>query len=229
MPCWIQYFDFFANVNVEDILLSGDVEVKPGPTNDFINMNPPKLVNGGTNTCFAHSTIQLLYSIPDFRQIVSNQHFPNITNFPLDMSLQRILGAINKSSNINKSIKCSNDIRTIMRLAPAMRFRAQQDAEEFLTLILDKTSNTQMKSLFKITINEKVICHSQKCNGSLVNELNNETFILPLSLNEDKKNLNTINDLINTYLTNNDLPDYRCERNDAEGCEVTGTCEQSQM
>ena len=116
-------------------------------------MQPPKLVNGGTNTCFANSTIQLLHSIPDFKQLVTNQHFPTIANFLLDTSLQRILGAINKSSNINKSIKCHYDIRKIMTLAPAMRFHSQQDAHEFFTLIFEKTSNTQMKSLFLIIPN----------------------------------------------------------------------------
>ncbi len=228
MPCWIQYFEYFANTNVANLLLSGDIEEHPGPTNDFINIPPPRLVNAGTNTCFANSTIQLLHSIPDFKHIVTNQHCPTIANFVLDTSLQHILRDINNSSNINKSIKCHYDIRRIMTLAPAMQFRDQQDAEEFLTLIFEKTSNTQMKSLFKIILNEKVICNSQQCNGSLVNESNNPAFILPLPLSEDKKQLNTINDLINTYFTDNHLPQYRCDRDDDEGCSQIGTCKQSQ-
>ena len=225
MPCWIQYFDFFANVNSADILLSGDVERKPGPTNDFMNMSPPRLFNGATNTCFANSSMQLLMSIPSFRNCVTNARTPP----GIDHNLQRIITKISEPSKVrtDKIFDCTYYIRQIMTCMDGMQFRRQHDAHEFLSKLFAKTSNSQLKSLFRFYVHENIVCHSQICGNAPVNESSNPHFMLPLSLTTNSL-LNNIADLLQTYFEDSHLPDYRCARNDGEACSLIGNCTQSQ-
>ena len=226
MPCWIQYFEFFANTNVDDLLLSGDVERNPGPTNDFINMPPPRLVNGGNNTCFANSSMQLLMSIPSFRNCVTNVHSPG----GIDKNLQRIITKISDSSKVrsDENFDCNYFIRQIMTFMDGMQFRRQHDAHEFLSQLFAKTSNSQFKSLFRIYVHEKIVCNSQQCGNAPVNESTNPHFMLPLSLTTNTMLIN-IADLLQTYFGDSPLTGYICDPNDNEGCSQIGTCTQSQQ
>ena len=224
MPCWIQYFEFFANTNVEDLLLSGDVEIQPEPTNDFMSVSPPRLLNGGNNTCFANSSMQLLMSIPSFRNCVTNARTPGI-----DQNLQRIIETISDPNKVrtNEIFDCNYYIRQIMSFMDGMKFRRQHDAHEFLSQLFAKSYNSQLKSLFRVYVNEKIVCHSQICGNAPVNESSNPHFMLPLSLTTNSV-LNNIADLLQTYFEDSPLPDYRCDRNDGEACSLKGDCTQSQ-
>ena len=94
-PTLLSVFDIGVNElsNISDLiklLLGGDIERNPGPNTEYNEAQPAKLVNGGTNTCFANSTLQLLNSIPAFKTAVSNTNYPTLPDFLLDRSLQSI-------------------------------------------------------------------------------------------------------------------------------------------
>ena len=212
------------------LLLGGDIEVDPGPIQEYNQTKPAKLANNATNTCFANSSLQLLNSIPEFKTIVMKQTYPTAANFRLDTSLKSIITAMNNPSQLSNDLNCHREIRYIMSEIPGMRFRAQQDAHEFLLYILDKTTNSRIKALFQTCINEKVVCSSQQCQNKLVNDKTERHSILSVSLNLDDMLLNTISDLIHSeYLTPDSLPDYKCESDTGEGCTQRGSCNKKQM
>jgi len=230
MPCWIQYFEFFANTNVDDLLLlGGDIERNPGPNTEYNEAQPAKLVNGGTNTCFANSTLQLLNSIPAFKTAVSNTNYPTLPDFLLDRSLQSIIERMRHSFQGN--LNCHNDIRRIMTYIPSMQsgFGRPQDAQEFLCYILDQTTNNQIRELFKISINEKVACYSQQCQNRSCSEKSefHNMFSLPLNA---QNIVNSIGDLLlSVYSKSEQLDNYEC-RNDENsvGCTQRTTCRKTE-
>ena len=227
IPCWIQYFDIFANTNTEDILLSGDVARNPGPTNDFVNMPPPRLFNGASNICFANSSMQLLMAIPSFQNYVKNVYTPAYDG--IDKNLQRIIATINDPSKerTGHGFDCRFPIQRIMTFMDGMELQEQHDAHEFLSQLFAKTSNSHLESLFRIDVHEIIVCHSQKCGNAQINEYINSHVMLQLSLTGNGM-LTNIADLLQTYFADSSLTGYTCQPNDGEGCSQKGTCIQSQ-
>ena len=78
-----------------ELLLSGDVELNPGPGNSEINgaKLPSKLENK-RNVCFTNASFQLLSVIPEFIEYVKN----NICHSPLDEGLKDIFTLMNLRS-----------------------------------------------------------------------------------------------------------------------------------
>ena len=212
------------------LLLSGDIEENPGPdTLEYNTYAPPRLRNGGTNTCFVNSCIQLLNSIPACHLVLTNTHSIQSSPLCLDTNLKRILNKITDPLQIKNDhiFDCRSIYKNIMTTMH-MRYRSQHDAHEFLIKMFSMTTNAQLKNLFKIQIHEQIVCHSQQCRDAVLNESTNPEYILPLSLDESNNVLNTITQVLTNYLCDSPLPDYRCEPNVGDGCSQLATCTQSQ-
>ena len=74
----------------DNLLLSGDVEQNPGP----LASKPNRLINRG-NVCYANSTIQLLWMIPE---LVDSFIHTTSTN-PFDMALQQLFTTMHNRPN----------------------------------------------------------------------------------------------------------------------------------
>ena len=94
MPSLLKIFDVIGLSEISkpsdiiELLLSGDVELNPGPGYSEINETeqPSKLENK-INVCFTNASFQLLSVVPEFVEYVKN----SVCHSPMDQALRVFL------------------------------------------------------------------------------------------------------------------------------------------
>jgi ubiquitin C-terminal hydrolase len=210
------------------------------------------------NTCFINSSLQIINNIDDLRQYILSNNYntslfeffnKNKRNLPenyelykhLLLNFQKIIVSLNSDENISKYIEilCKN----LKDLADKGDYIASNicdlsihnDAEEFLTFILDKmedftidnnfknNKNINFKNFYK---NNNIIINSVKiqqitqykclnCNN--LTKLNYNNYLNKIQLSISKNNIRSFEDALNNYTLTNEMNDYSCEN-----CNHTG-------
>lgn len=180
------------------------------------------------NTCYMNSLIQLLYSIDEFREHVINWENPYRSNCKiLDYNKYQIINS-NLKEVFKKMKNCKTyyventiifqylkNIYTICQPNPNRPFKHQEDANEFLTPIIDNIINFNDQ-----TLNLKHLIYHKQYN--LIRDRNTKTWrfviniqknisynyiyypilLLPIDDKINKQNLNLV-DLLNDYSKEN--------------------------
>jgi ubiquitin C-terminal hydrolase len=204
------------------------------------------------NTCFINSSLQIINNIDDLRQYILSNNYntslfeffnKNKRNLPenyelykhLLLNFQKIIFSLNSDENISKYIEilCKN----LKDLADKGDYIASNicdlsihnDAEEFLTFILDKiedftidnnfknNKNINFKNFYK---NNNIIINSVKiqqitqykclnCNN--LTKLNYNNYLNKIQLSISKNNIRSFEDALNNYTLTNEMNDYTCE------------------
>ena len=236
------------------LLIDGDVESNPGPTQNQDGKSPmsgrPKkiksfkgtpnkqkkcvvedidfnisynvrepsvplgLLNQGENVCFFNSIVQVLYSLPAFRDFMQ-QILP--TN-----------AAVLAIQNLFREISCSNvPVRTsryVQNLGLSdYEVGMQYDAHECLLLLLNKIYPVINDCIFKVVKLETTVCENNDCGHAI----NKEDTSFDWSLNvKDARDFQTISGILNELMDprGRAMPDYRCDECSIAGSSTKAVC-----
>ena len=225
------------------LLIDGDIESNPGPTQDINSKSPggrpkkmkgfrgtPKkcdfsrdvdfnvtrdtsiplgLINQGENVCFFNSVIQVLYSLPIFKDYIQQ--------------LQPIEGVVSEMKSLFKKIENSSiPVRTSSYVPKLGLYDyvlgMQYDAHEcLLQLLASIYPNVNDDCMFKIDKLESTLCVSNDCGHTI----NSDGACIDWSLHiEDSHNLQTISGILHDLMDPNGRPlqGYKCD-----GCKRLNT------
>lgn len=156
---------------------------------------------------FFNSVIQLLYPLTSLSTKIQSYSVPNNAVF----SLQNLFQAIKNGTN---PIKTSTYLLNIG--IPDYLFGTQYDSHECLLHLIDIIYPVlDNNCIFKIDMLSSVTCENNGCNN-IVESLNSS---MALTLNVDESHYQTINNLLDSFMSTQLVPDYRCDR-----CSSRGHC-----
>ena len=165
------------------------------------NSNAPLgLLNHGENVCFFNSVLQVLYSLPMFRQFV--HELPTNT-----VEVSAIRSPFSEISNSNVAVRTSTCVQKL-RLHD-YRFGMQYDAHDSLIQLLEKIYPVIVDDcMFKVTTLESTVC--QSCNHTIDKQETCNHLSLHL---EDTSSLQTISGILRTVMDPHGMPllNYRCD------------------
>ena len=215
------------------------------------------------NTCFINSTLQILNNNDDLRQyILSNNYNTSLFEYfntnkkslpknyelykVLLLTLQKIFIALNSTDyEVSKQVKglciCLQNLakKGDYLASDISDFSIHNDAEEFLTFILDKIEDYSIDNNFKINKNtlagknintryknKNIIIKSFKlqqitqykclsCNN--LTKLNYDNYLNKIQLSINKNYINSLDDALSYYSITNEMNEYNCEK-----CNTTG-------
>ena len=233
------------------LLIDGDVESNPGPTQNIDCKSPggrskkikgfrgtPKkcnfssdidfnvtyirdpniplgLMNQGENVCFFNSVIQILYTLPAFREFIQQLSPTNA----VVSEIKNLFGEI-ESSNV--PVRTSDYVQNLGLRDYSLGM--QYDAHECLLQLLEKIYPViNDDCMFKVAILESTLCVSNDCDHTI----NKEDTCIDWSLNiEDSSNLQTISGILNELMDANGrhLQDYRCDRCNRKDSSTRAIC-----
>ena len=202
------------------------------------------------NTCFINSSLQILFNIKSLRDyILSDSYNQSILEYynknkknldknyelykNLLINIKNIFISLNSGINITENIKslCVNlkKLSEIDFIASNIsNFSIHNDAEEFLSFILDKiedytidnnflkieTFKNQYKNNNFIISNFKIQQITQykclSCNN--LTKLNFNNYLNKLQLSIKQKNIHSLEDALLNYTTTHLMDDYKCEK-----------------
>jgi ubiquitin C-terminal hydrolase len=215
------------------------------------------------NTCFINSIFQLLNNIDDLRQyILSNNYNTSLYDYfnknkkdlpvnyesykELLLNLQKIFIALNSDDyEVSQFVKtfCYN-LKQLAKEGDYIAlsisdFSIHNDAEEFLSFILDKIEDFSIDNNFiniKNTVattnlkktyqNKNIIINSFKiqqitqykcmsCNN--LTKLNYNNYLNKIQLSINKSYINSLDDALSYYTLTDEMNDYNCEK-----CKISG-------
>jgi ubiquitin C-terminal hydrolase len=184
-----------------------------------------KGLNNQTNACFMNSALQMLYSIDEYRNLILKSRNNNNKNDKnVIMSIKKIFNLINNSKNVYIERENLEEPYVILYKSVFNEdLYLQQDSQEFLSSILDKSNNyfSNLNKLYQYNFISKTYC-SKNNQNVLKEDVNNDSSIISLDiirLVNNKKELinNTLTGLLKSYqkpeLLNNEEKLNRCLNN----------------
>jgi len=184
-----------------------------------------KGLNNQTNACFMNSALQMLYSIDEYRNLILKSRNNNNKNDKnVIMSIKKIFNLINNSKNTFIERENLQEPYVILYKSVFNEdLYLQQDSQEFLSAILDKSNNyfSNLNKLYQYNFISKTYC-SKNNQNILKEDVHNNSSIISLDiirLVNNKKELinNTLTELLKSYqkteLLSNEEKLNRCLNN----------------
>jgi ubiquitin C-terminal hydrolase len=160
-----------------------------------------KGLNNQTNACFMNSALQMLYTIDEYRKLILNsRNNNNKNNKDVIISIKKIFNLINKNKNIYVGREELHEPYEVLYKSVFNEdLYLQQDSQEFLSAILDKSSNyfSNLNKLYEYNFNSKTFC-SKNDQNTLKEENYNNSSIISLDI---VRLINNKKELINNSLT----------------------------
>lgn len=180
----------------------------------MIKFDVQKLPNGligfKNNVCYANSILQLLLSIPDFRQWCFDNQNKQSNNQILNNLIKFVCCYINSTNNSENNLNLwgvHNELLDVIFKSNNIRIKngVQFDASEFLDLLLD---NIQLNNLIECKTNRIVVVDDE-----IVNNTNSVDLMLSLPILDDSKPINNLEELLRVYQKTEIINDYKHKNN----------------
>ena len=120
------------------------------------------MINGGMNICFANSTLQLLYHLEEFKNMICRNE-----NNSTEENLNNLFTAL---TNTTSSV---NPLQTIEEISPeSFQTGNQEDASEFLIHVLNSLPQN-LQNIFAFNLQQSTTC--EYCNNPSITNLEAQT------------------------------------------------------
>ena len=187
---------------------------------DTINRKfPVKLRNEGVNVCFFNSICQVLYSLPIFHTYLEQTL---IRDNVIVTELKNLFETMRSTSRI---VQTSSYVRQLN--LGNYRFGMQHDAEEALSEILNSCYPDDGESLFRIKLNESVVC--ERNLGGCGEKFDKYECHQVLKLQVQETYEQSVQHILNSPFNYHMPEGYRCNLGLEGGCHKIGSCSKASL
>lgn len=164
---------------------------------------PNGLVGFKDNVCYANSVLQLLISIPDFRQWCLDNHDKNNNNQILNNLVAFVCCYVNSNSNVDYLWNIHNKLLESIFSGNNIQIKngVQFDASEFLDLMLE---NINLNKLVECKTNRTIVV-----GNKIVATTESRDLVLSLPVMDNCRQINNLKELMIAYQTPEIVDDYK--------------------